>query len=160
MKKERTRFLVIILLVILTAGCTGDTIFSESTRFEAEEWGRSFKPEFMPTVADTINGFNIDFFIRTGSAYPYRNIYLFITTITPSGSLRTDTIEYFLSSENGTRYGSGVGDVREVILPFRRNVRFSESGRYRFIIEQGMRKEDLTGLYDMGLVIKKYSVPK
>jgi len=155
MRDGKIKYAALLLILIAFHGCRNATVYSENIKMENRVWNRTIKAEFNPVITDTVTGVNIDFFLRTGSDYPFRNIYLFITTITPGGYMRTDTIEYFLSDERGFRYGSGVGDIREVSLPFRKNVRFSETGNYRFIVEQGMRRDDLAGLYDLGLVIKK-----
>ena len=110
---------------------------------------------FRITVNDTINSNNIFFTIRTGSSYPFRNIYLFVTAVSPDGKSICDTLQYNLADEKGNWYGKGFGDVHELNLPFKSNVYFPLKGVYQFKIQHGKRIEDIKGVYDIGLRVEK-----
>lgn len=114
-------------------------------------------PAFKIPVTDTLNSNNVFFTIRTGSSYPFRNIYLFVTTTSPDGKSITDTLQYNLADEKGKWYGKGFGDIHELNLPYKTNVYFPVKGSYQFKIQHGMRVEDLKGVYDFGLRIEKIS---
>ena len=92
---------------------------------------------------------------RTGSAYPFRNIYFFVTAVTPDGKAITDTLQYYLADEKGNWYGKGFGDIHALNLPYKSNVYFPLKGTYLFKIQHGMRIEDLKGVYDIGLRVEK-----
>ena len=113
-------------------------------------------PTFKILITDTINSNNVFFTIRTGSSYPFRNIYLFVTTTSPDGKSISDTLQYSLANEKGKRYGRGFGDIHELNLPYKSNVFFPLKGTYQFNIQHGMRIEDLKGVYDFGLRIEKF----
>jgi gliding motility-associated lipoprotein GldH len=123
--------------------------------------GRTWKlldiQAFKIPVTDTLNSNNVFFTIRTGSSYPFRNIYLFVTTTSPDGKSITDTLQYNLADEKGKWYGKGFGDIHELNLPYKTNVYFPLKGSYQFKIQHGMRVEDLKGVYDFGLRIEKIS---
>ena len=112
-------------------------------------------PIFKVPVSDTVNSNNVIFTIRNGSSYPFRNIYLFVTTTSPDGKAITDTLQYNLADEKGKWYGKGFGDIHELNLPYKSNVYFPRKGIYVFKIQHGMRIEDLKGVYDVGLRIVK-----
>ncbi len=112
-------------------------------------------PVFRFPVKDTVNSNNIFFTIRTGTSYPFRNIYLFVTTSSPDGKSVTDTLQYELADEKGNWYGKGFGDIHELKLPYKSNVFFPVSGTYQVNIQHGMRIEDLKGVYDIGLRVEK-----
>jgi gliding motility-associated lipoprotein GldH len=108
-------------------------------------------------VKDTVNSNNVYFTIRNSSSYPFRNIFLFVTTISPDGKTLTDTLQYNLADEKGKWYGKGFGDIHELNLPFKSNIYFPMKGTYQFKIQHGMRVEDLKGIYDFGVRIEKIS---
>ena len=110
---------------------------------------------FKVPITDTINSNNVFFTIRNGSSYPFRNIYLFVTTTSPDGKRITDTLQYNLADEKGKWYGKGFGDIHELNLPYKSNVFFPKKGNYQFKIQHGMRIENLKGVYDFGLRIEK-----
>jgi gliding motility-associated lipoprotein GldH len=120
-------------------------------------WKLLFIPTFKIPISDTINSNNVFFTIRTGSSYPFRNIFLFVTTISPDGKSITDTLQYNLADEKGKWYGEGFGDVHELNLPYKSNVYFPLKGSYKVKIQHGMRVEDLKSVYDFGLRIEKIS---
>ena len=110
---------------------------------------------FDAQITDTTALKNIFFTIRTGADYPFRNIFLFVSTFSPDGHRLTDTLEYFLADDKGNWYGKGFGDIHELKLPYRASVYFPTAGEYKFRIQHGMRAEDLKGVYDIGLRIEK-----
>ena len=148
-------FLLMIFMFLLNSGCRNNVIFTDSTIPTAGTWKIDNVVEFRPDISDTASIQNIFFTIRTGSSYPFRNIWLFVNTISPSGKSITDTLQYMLADEKGKWYGRGLGDLKELNLPFRSGVWFPEKGAYQFKIRHGMRTVDLKGVYDIGLRIEK-----
>jgi gliding motility-associated lipoprotein GldH len=118
-------------------------------------WKLTDIPTFKVPITDTLTSNNVIFTIRSGSSYPFRNIYLFVTTTSPDGKNITDTLQYNLADEKGKWFGKGFGDIRELNLPYKSNVFFPLKGTYVFKIQHGMRIEDLKGIYDIGLRIEK-----
>lgn len=148
-------FAFLIAPVVLVSSCDSDVIYSGSIPMDNSTWNLVNTATFTVPVSDTAVSNNVYFTIRTGSAYPFRNIWLFVSTMAPDGKIIGDTLEYFLLDEKGKRYGKGFGDIREVNLPYKSNVYFPAKGDYRFTIIHGMRAEDLKGVYDFGLRVEK-----
>lgn len=146
---------VIIALTWLVFSCSRSPVYTMSAPMPDEVWALDNIAHFEPSVEDTLSSNNIYFTLRTGSAYPYQNIWLFVTTSSPSGKSITDTLQYMIADEKGKWYGRGFGDVRELNLPYKTNVFFREKGTYSFKVRHGMRTEDLKGVYDFGLRIVK-----
>jgi gliding motility-associated lipoprotein GldH len=159
MEKGITRFSFFLLSasLILLLSCNGDVMFSDAHIMENNTWALMNNVAFNLSVDDTISSSNISFSIRTGSAYPFRNIYLFVSTTAPDGKILTDTLQYYLADESGKWYGKGFGDISELSLPYKSNVYFPMRGTYRFSVRHGMRVEDLKGVYDFGMRVEKIS---
>jgi gliding motility-associated lipoprotein GldH len=157
MTKGTSKYLLtfLFLLIWLIYACDKNILYTDSKSMPDEEWSLDNIPAFNPEISDTIVSNNIFFTLRTGSSYPYRNIYLFVTTISPAGKSITDTLQYFLADEKGKWYGKGFGDIHELNLPFKTNVYFPSKGVFTFKIRHGMRTEILKGVYDIGLRIER-----
>jgi gliding motility-associated lipoprotein GldH len=158
MIKRTNRIGVILISALcfcLLASCNKEVIFTDSVPMPEKSWSLSNITEFDIPVSDTINYADVKFIIRTGSDYPYRNIFLFVTTIAPDNKRITDTLEYDLADENGKWHGRGFGDIHELGLPYKSNVFFPLRGTYKFRIQHGMRIGDLKGVYDFGVRIEK-----
>ena len=82
-------------------------------------------------------------------------MYLFIETTSPEGNSVRDTFEIMLANNKGRWYGSGWGDIYEVKTPYKRFVRFPNSGTYTMEVQQAMRTEQLKHVTDFGIQIEK-----
>jgi gliding motility-associated lipoprotein GldH len=154
-RKNRYSFILILTSSLLLLTCNRNVVYTGSMPMPAKKWELMTIPSFTVPIDDTLNSNNVSFTIRTGSSYPFRNIYLFVQTKSPDGRLITDTLQYFLADEKGNWYGKGFGDIHELNLPYKSNVYFPVKGTYQFSIRHGMRIEDLNGVYDFGLRIEK-----
>lgn len=137
--------------------CNSNVVYTDSWTMPQKTWRLLDIPVFKVPVTDTLNSNNFFFTIRNSTSYPFRNIYLFVTTTSPDGKSITDTLQYNLADEKGKWYGKGFGDIRELNLPYKSNVYFPVKGIYQIKIQHGMRVEDLTGVYDFGVRIEKIS---
>jgi gliding motility-associated lipoprotein GldH len=155
MRKGTNKLLYFLLLISILPACGRNVVFTDSAQLSGKTWKLADIPIFRIPVKDTVNSNNIFFTIRTGSSYPFRNIYLFVTTNSPDGKSLTDTLQYELADEKGNWYGKGFGDIHELKLPYKSNVFFPVSGIYQVNIQHGMRVENLKGVYDIGLRVEK-----
>jgi gliding motility-associated lipoprotein GldH len=153
--KNRNRLVLLLASFCLLSSCNSKIVYTDSKAMPGKKWELMNILSFRVPVTDTINGNNVFFTFRTGSAYPFRNIFLFVNTTSPDGKFITDTLEFFLADEKGHWFGKGFGDVHELNLPYKSNVFFPRKGTYQFNIQHGMRVEDLQGVYDVGLRIEK-----
>ena len=157
MKKgiNKYSFFPVLFSFILLLSCNRNVIFSDSVILDKNTWNLMNILSFNVPIDDTINSNNVIFTIRTGSSYPFRNIYLFVSTTSPDGNTISDTLQYDLADEKGRWYGKGPGDINELDLTYKPNVYFPAMGVYQFKIQHGMRAGDLKGVYDFGLRIVK-----
>ena len=148
------RFASVAILFIVIS-CGGNITYTESHSMKDKIWHLTDTKSFDVQITDTTTLSDIFFTIRTGSDYPFRNIFLFVSTDAPDGKNLTDTLEYYLADDKGVWYGKGIGDVRELKLPYKSNIYFPITGEYKFKVQHGMRTEDLKGVYDICLRIEK-----
>jgi gliding motility-associated lipoprotein GldH len=153
---NRYSFGLILILSLLLLSCNSNVVYTDSKAMADETWKLLDIPAFKVPITDTLNSNNVIFTIRNGSSFPFRNIYLFVSTTSPDGKTITDTLQYNLADEKGNWYGKGFGDIHELNLPYKSNVYFPRKGTYEFKIQHGMRIENLRGVYDFGLRIEKY----
>ena len=152
---SRSSSVLILTIPFLLSSCNGNIVFTDSQSVRDNIWNVDDILKFTAPITDTINSNDVNFIIRTGSSYPFRNIYLFVTTTSPDGNSITDTLQYYLADEKGKWYGKGFGDIHEMILPYKSNVYFPVKGTYTFAVNHGMRIVDLKGVYDIGIRIEK-----
>jgi gliding motility-associated lipoprotein GldH len=145
----------ILIILLLLSSCNSNTVFTKYHTMAHETWNLMDIAIFEVPITDTLTSNNVNFTIRNGSSFPFRNIYLFVSTTSPDGKKITDTLQYNLADAKGKWYGRGFGDIHELNLPYKSNVFFPLKGTYEFKIQHGMRTENLKGVYDFGLRIEK-----
>lgn len=153
--KQAFFLLVLPALLSIVSSCKPGSIYSESEKIPAYKWAADDIKTFSVPVTDTATSYDVKILLRTTRSYPYRNLFLFIKTTAPGNYSIKDTVEAFLADEQGNWYGSGLGDINDLSIPFKTNVLFPEKGTYVFSIQHGMREEYLEGLTDIGLHISK-----
>jgi gliding motility-associated lipoprotein GldH len=153
--KSRYSFILILTSCLLLLSCNNNVAYTDSVPMPGKKWDLMNILSFRVPIDDTLKSNDVIFTIRTGTSYPFRNIYLFVQTRSPDGKFITDTLQYYLADEKGNWYGRGFGDIHELNLPYKSNVYFPVKGTYQFNIRHGMRIEDLNGVYDFGLRIEK-----
>ena len=153
-------FVVLPLSLLLLSSCSSNVVYSDTHTMAENTWKLMDISSFKAEIDDTLTSNNIFFTLRSSSSYPFRNIWLFVTTTGPDGKSITDTLQFNLADEKGKNYGRGFGDIHELDLPYKSNVYFPAKGLYQFRVQHGMRVEDLKGVYDFGLRIEKIPIIK
>lgn len=111
--------------------------------------------QFEVDVEDTVS--NYDFFInvRHTKSYMYSNLFVFLHTVAPDGRKMTDTLEFPMADPEGNFVGNISGGLVMNRVIVKKETRFPKSGKYKFIIEQAMRDEELEEISDVGMSIVK-----
>ena len=123
------------------------------------EWDKDAPLTFLVDIKDTSQAYNVFVNVRNAGGYRFSNLYLFVNTIFPGGQIQRDTLECTLASPEGRWLGDGLGDIWDNRALFRERMRFPQSGRYTFEIEQAMRQNPLPQIMDVGLRIERYDDP-
>jgi len=141
------------LFAIVVSSCGPTVVYQQMEAVPNTEWAQGLAFVHNVEVIDTQQPYDMFLEIRHTGNYPYSNLFLFMRTELPDGRSRTDTIDCLLAKPSGQWYGSGLGDLYSLSIPFRKNVRFDKEGTYNFQMEHGMREEVLDGISDIGLTI-------
>lgn len=157
MSKLQSNFIyntIRFLVVLLFASCDNNRIFEENKAITGEGWSVNDVKLFNVDIKDPATTTNFYINIRNADGYPYSNLFLFVKTIFPNGKMSNDTLECILADEKGKWLGSGIGDIYDNQIPFKRNVRFPLAGKYTFEIQHGMRTDNVPLIMDVGLRIE------
>ncbi len=144
----------IFIILFFFTSCTGNILFDDIHEISSVGWNANDKLIFRVPVNDISGSYNIYLHIRNSNDYEYSNLWLFLTTTSPGGISMTDTVEFVLADPSGQWLGSGLGSINTSLIPYKQNVRFPQRGIYSFEIQQGMRKEVLENIMDIGVRIE------
>jgi len=148
------KLIIIFFLSIFLISCDSNKVFEENIRITDSGWNREYQAEFTVEIEHPESLHNLYINVRNSGKYLYSNLYLFVNTLAPGGAELKDTLDCKLAEDNGKWTGSGVGGVWFNQIPYKRNIRFPQKGRYKFIIEQAMRVEVLKSISDIGIRVE------
>ena len=159
MRNKSAKFILpstlLMLCVLFFSSCDSKRIFEENQAIPESGWATSNVVKFNVDIKDPATATNFYINVRNSDGYPYGNLFLFIKTTFPNGKMSNDTLECVLADEKGKWIGSGIGDLYDNQIPFKKNVLFPQAGTYRFEIQQAMRADNIPLIMDVGLRIEK-----
>lgn len=142
------------MLSLLAVSCTNNIVYQKN--ITQDVWHQDSLAVFDVNITDTVSAYNIFIDLRNDNRYPYQNLWLFVSSISPDSIVRIDTLESILASNDGQWLGRGFGSNYDLALFYMQEIQFPETGTYRFSIQQGMRDELLKGITGVGLRIEKF----
>ena len=153
---KKNLFFLLIVSLFLSTGCSNSLIYGEYKTLPVSGWDKDSVAVFNVNITDTLVFCDVIANIRNNAYYPYQNIWLFVSVLSPQGTITTDTLEYYLADERGRWLGaSSVGSIYSMSVLLQKKTRFKQAGVYRFTIQHGMREDVLKGIRDIGLEIQK-----
>lgn len=148
--------IAVSVLMILTS-CDNTVFHTESIHLKNDEWKANDTLFYTFNSKDTLTSYDFYFEVRNTTDYDLQNLYLFITAYYPGNTFSRDTAECILAAPDGKWYGKGMGKHKDSRFLFRKGVKFRKPGNYIIAVNQAMRKENLKGISDVGILIKKQS---
>jgi len=146
---------------MIFSSCKGEDIyFQKYETIESSSWNKEEVKVFDFDIVDTTKLYEFYLNLRNNNEYGYGNIFVFWTLQSPDGRTKTDTAQFILAKPNGQWLGkSASGTVIENSMYFLKT-KLPTRGTYSFEFVQGMRDENLEGIKDVGLKIKKKDEPR
>lgn len=145
------------LTAIMFSRCDSNRIFESYHSFNGHLWHKDSTITFEYST-DSIYAKNIFFAIdlRTGTGYPYRNVWVFLDIQIPTGKAIKDTVNMLLMDEQGRwlPHVSG-GSVKESRHYYNFAVTNPPKGKYIIKLRQAMREENLPHMIGVGARIEK-----
>jgi gliding motility-associated lipoprotein GldH len=147
---------IFFALAIVVTCCSVDKnkVYEELATIPVKGWLASEPVKFDMPVNDTTKAYDILLHLRNSGRYSYSNIWFFIETKSPKGNTLKDTFEIMLADDMGRWLGNGIGDVNNLLAPYKENIMFPVSGIYQVTITQAMREESLKNILDLGLLLQ------
>ena len=156
MKRQHRTLALLPLLLLLVQGCDKQVYFTDEHDVDETGWNMNDAVVFDVDVDDTLQVFDFFVDVRNSVLFQKANVFFFINTTFPDGSVAYDTLECPLADVEGHWYGRRTGRYVDSRFVFRRHVIFPRTGLYRFEILHGMRDTNVAGLKSVGLRIELF----
>ena len=150
---------LLLLTVILFSSCDKKRVFDEY-KSVGSAWHKDSVVPFNLPKLDSTKRYDLFINLRANNAYKYNNLFLIVAMELPNGFTKVDTLEYEMTSPDGTMLGNGFSDLKESKLYYKENVKFR--GKYKVYIKQAVRENGkvpgvtaLDGITEVGFRIEK-----
>jgi gliding motility-associated lipoprotein GldH len=153
--KTKNKIVILIFISLLVASCSGNDVFFSYKTINTSGWNKDSLIIFDIPVKDTSAVYNIYVNIRNRGEYPYQNLWMFLSRMSPDSLLTNDSIECYLADQRGKWLGSGIGSIMEMPVLYQQKIRFKKVGVYHYKIAHGMRDSILSGINDIGMRVEK-----
>ncbi len=149
-----TVFSAILSLTALMS-CGPNVVYENTVSIPQNGWHKDTVAIFKSEVSDLKQAYHLLLEVENTDTYGYNNIWFFVDAISPSGHKQRDTIDCQLANNAGQWFGknSWGSDNFTSTHPYKLNIRFPETGLYKYYVVQGMRDSVLTGVAGVGLMI-------
>lgn len=143
-----------LFILISLMSCTSDEGEIQMKPIN-NSWKVKEEQKFQLKINDAQNPKNIIFVVRNNNDYPYSNIRFIVNFKSlRTKKTQTDTLNYILARPNGEWMGTGFGSTKEILFQYKADYKFQENGAYEIGVIQGMRKDPLIGIEDIGIKIQ------
>jgi gliding motility-associated lipoprotein GldH len=147
---------MLIFSILLLYSCADkNRVWQQNANIKDCVWNKDTVLKFNIPTDDTLSLYSLFIDLRNRTDYSFQNLYLFLNINAPNGNTITDTLNLILARDDGKWIGSGglFSKFRENIFLYREYIRFPEKGNYSVNIRHGMRKDDLEGIFSVGLTL-------
>ena len=151
---------LLLFLSLLLFSCNKRHFFESYVQIPNNVWNENNIVKFSVPVSDDSLSYNISINIRHGYSYRYKNLWLFIKTISPSGVYELDTLNCVLTKMDNSWKGNCLGNICDYPVVFVDDIKFKAKGTYIFEIRQGMRQKNVLQIAQIGLIIDKVNTNK
>lgn len=149
------RLIVFTFFLIFFVGCSVVPVIDQWKNIKNNTWRRSKPIEIPIEISDTGFYYNLAVNLRVTNDYKYRNLYLKLNTLDPSGKKSSDVILLTLADHTGKWVGHNLGPIISFRIPIQKDKVFYKSGKYLFELEQNMRDTVLKEVVTVGLKLDK-----
>lgn len=148
---------LLAMLAVFVVSCTGgNVVYDEYVSLAKANWDKDSLAVFRTDIQDSTSLYDVFVQVRNDNDYAFANLWLFVDIVSPDGRMRRDTLECILANPDGSWLGGGWGSLYSMRCPYMSAVKFSRPGAYTFRFTQGMRKDQLVGIHDIGLLIESH----
>ncbi len=146
--------IILVLLSVVLFSCGEQPFYEKVVAFDDREWKLDVKPKYVFEVEDVSKEYDFTLSLRTSTDYQYSNLWIFMKTITPDGTIAREPFEIIITKDDGSWVGEKSGSVVTTPLYFRSR-KLPKAGKYTFIIEQGITQSVVDEVHDLTFMVEE-----
>lgn len=134
--------------------CNSSVVFEQYQEIPKETWSRYHVQEFRTNLPDS-GFYHITLCARHSTDYEMANLWCFISIRHRTSKETRDTVNMIMATPDGRWIGQGY-NIKTVEQPIPENPVFLPRGELVIRIEQGMSREQMNGIKNIGVKISTH----
>ena len=135
--------------------CSKKKVFEKYEKFDNYDWNMDKTVKFEVQIDDTAAAYNIYIPTRHIENYLYDCLKVNVIIYTPTGEERTKNYKLNFRDSEGKFIGNGLGDIWDEKTLIMGNIKFKNTGIYKFEIVNNMPIIPTQGIMELGLLVEK-----
>ncbi len=156
-KSKISRLLSLFMLVLTTLACQSDGFYKAIEDIKDGVWFEKNELSFVVDIKDKTERFDLYYYVRNATQYPYSNLYISRKLIGPekeqSPIIRNNIILF--DANTGEPLGDGLGDIWDHKILIAKGIGFDKIGKHTFRLRQEMRQDSLPSILSIGISLEK-----
>lgn len=146
--------LALIGLMGLSACSARKTVFEKEIKLKDALWTDMDTLRFDFEVIDTSRTYNLYLDVEHSASFAYQNLYVQIRSYAPEQAVIEEQHSLELQEKNGEWIGSCKRNTCNLRFVLREGLQFASTGDYRIDIGQYSRKDSLSGIQAIGILLE------
>ncbi len=147
--------LLVFIYLALIVGCDEKRVYEVNKNIDPGGWDYNNRLSFEVPVDNANALYNVYVNTRVKNTFKYSNVFFMLHTYNVDKSTSSERIEITLTDDAGRFTGNGLGDIFSYSKLVKQQFKFTETGVYRFELEQNMRDDTLLHVVSAGIRIEK-----
>lgn len=145
---------MILLVCTVLFSCGEQPHFEKAFSFQSREWTQDVKPVYEIEIDDVTTEYDFTLSLRTSTDYKYSNLWVFMKTETPDGTIAREPFEIKITNPDGSWIGDKSGSIVTTSLYFKSR-QLPIKGKYTFTLEQGITASKIDEVHDLIFRVEK-----
>lgn len=148
------KFICGLLFSVFFFSCDSNLQYETFQKVDVAAWNYQEKLHFTIPVKESGRA-SVTIAIRNTADYEKANLWLFLYFTSPSGKILQDTVNCPLADDYGYWLGSGFSGLYLTEHTLENRNYCEEQGDWQLTITQGMRQDDIKGISEVGVLVRK-----
>jgi gliding motility-associated lipoprotein GldH len=151
----KSLYLGLFLLLLSLSACDSGNYYQKYENMKLLDWKKSIPTLFQVDIKEGNQKMDLVIGFRYIPHIKHKELKFNLLTKSPSGKEFSKEYTVAILDANDQPLGSTMGEMSDLEKVIEPDFNFSEKGIYTFTVSQAMPEEDVMGIMEVGLIVKK-----
>ena len=145
--------LIYLAIMALTISCNHIYKEYDKESFPTYTWKHGQEITFNPTIEDVNKTYTLTLGVRHLFGFQLSAMNVTVKSTSPSGKVSTKEYALTIKDSEGKYLAKCGGDLCDLEIVVEDNLKFSEPGKYKYVVTHNVKTDRIPGVMEFGLII-------